>query len=422
VREPSFAIVSGHSLSCQAPPLRSPPVAQRVASLPWPSDRHALAWRRSAGRHRAGLEPGPPRLPSRRTVGRFPARWRGPGRLAPPAGGGHRCHLGGLRPGRSADRAAGRRADDRRRAGDRAGRARSPTLQHGLQRGVQRHAVVLPPPPLRCSPSATSRRRWMEAWDAYREFNKLFAHTVAKVAPEGGRVLVQDYHLALMGTELARLRPDLHSVHFTHTPFADPSVLRMLPTAVGTELLSACPTSPPAGSTPSGGPPPTGQSLALPGPSATAGRTSPTFVSPLSTDEASDCGRQRPIRLWPGRRPALEEKIGGSRPPGHRAGGQDGAIEESAPRLLGLRGTAGERTAPARTGGVGGPGLSHPPRATRLSGLPERGGVDGGPASTSAGPHRGGLRSSSKSRTTTRDRSPPCPATTFCWSTRSGTA
>ncbi len=82
-------------------------------------------------------------------------------------------------------------------------------------------------------------RRWLEAWEAYRELNQLFAQRVAKVAPEGGRVLVQDYHLALMGTDLARLRPDLHTVHFTHTPFADPSVLRMLPTSVGTELLEA---------------------------------------------------------------------------------------------------------------------------------------------------------------------------------------
>jgi len=81
--------------------------------------------------------------------------------------------------------------------------------------------------------------RWDEAWEAYRELNQLFAARVAKVAPEGGRVLVQDYHLALMGSELARLRPDLRTAHFTHTPFADPSVLRMLPTATGTELLSA---------------------------------------------------------------------------------------------------------------------------------------------------------------------------------------
>ncbi len=82
-------------------------------------------------------------------------------------------------------------------------------------------------------------RRWMEAWDAYREFNRLVAERVASVVPDRGRVLVQDYHLALVGAALRDLRPDLRTVHFTHTPFADPSVLRMLPSAVGDELLGA---------------------------------------------------------------------------------------------------------------------------------------------------------------------------------------
>jgi len=78
---------------------------------------------------------------------------------------------------------------------------------------------------------------WSEAWDAYRQYNRLFAERVAEVAPEHGRVLVQDYHLTLVGSELARLRPDLRSVHFTHTPFADPDTLRSLPTEVAQELL-----------------------------------------------------------------------------------------------------------------------------------------------------------------------------------------
>ncbi len=80
--------------------------------------------------------------------------------------------------------------------------------------------------------------RWGEAWDAYRELNQLFALRLAKVAPEGGRVLVQDYHLALVATELVRLRPDLRTAHFTHTPFAAPPILRMLPDAAREELLS----------------------------------------------------------------------------------------------------------------------------------------------------------------------------------------
>jgi trehalose 6-phosphate synthase len=82
-------------------------------------------------------------------------------------------------------------------------------------------------------------QRWMDAWDAYRTYNRMMAERVAKVAPEGARVLVQDYHLALVAPALRDLRPDLATAHFTHTPFADPSVLRMLPTAVGDELLAA---------------------------------------------------------------------------------------------------------------------------------------------------------------------------------------
>ena len=83
-----------------------------------------------------------------------------------------------------------------------------------------------------------SDRHWVEAWIAYREYNRLFAERVAGVAPEGGRVLVQDYHLTLVGSELARLRPDLRTAHFTHTPFADPDTLRALPTDVTEELLA----------------------------------------------------------------------------------------------------------------------------------------------------------------------------------------
>lgn len=130
--------------------------------------------------------------------------------------------------------------------------------------------------------------RWADAWAAYRELNEQIAERVAKIAPVGGRVLVQDYHLALMGSVLAQQRPDLRTVHFTHTPFADPSVLRMLPTSVGSELLAgmagfgACgfhtdrwaaayrANLAAAGPTPGGGTPP----------------SAPTFVSPLSVDPA----------------------------------------------------------------------------------------------------------------------------------------
>lgn len=83
-----------------------------------------------------------------------------------------------------------------------------------------------------------SDEHWGEAWEAYRDYNRMFADRVAEVAPDGGRVLVHDYHLSLLGSELRRLRPDLRTVHFTHTPFADPAALRMLPVSVAEELLA----------------------------------------------------------------------------------------------------------------------------------------------------------------------------------------
>jgi trehalose 6-phosphate synthase len=80
-------------------------------------------------------------------------------------------------------------------------------------------------------------RRWREAWEAYRSVNRAFASAVIDEAPEGATVLVQDYHLSLVGTWLAQDRPDLRAVHFTHTPFCDPVDLRVLPTDVAEELL-----------------------------------------------------------------------------------------------------------------------------------------------------------------------------------------
>jgi len=80
-------------------------------------------------------------------------------------------------------------------------------------------------------------RRWREAWDAYRGVNRGFAAAIIEEAPPDATVLVQDYHLSLVGTWLAQERPDLHAVHFTHTPFCDPVDLRVLPTGVAEELL-----------------------------------------------------------------------------------------------------------------------------------------------------------------------------------------
>jgi len=80
-------------------------------------------------------------------------------------------------------------------------------------------------------------RRWRKAWDAYRSVNHAFAQAVIDEAPEGAIVLVQDYHLALVGTWLAQERRDLRAVHFSHIPFCEPGALRVLPSDVAEELL-----------------------------------------------------------------------------------------------------------------------------------------------------------------------------------------
>lgn len=78
---------------------------------------------------------------------------------------------------------------------------------------------------------------WFEAWEGYRRTNAAFADAIVEDAPEGALVLVQDLHLSLVATGLAERRPDLATVHFSHTPFARPEELAVLPEAVRRELL-----------------------------------------------------------------------------------------------------------------------------------------------------------------------------------------
>lgn len=80
--------------------------------------------------------------------------------------------------------------------------------------------------------------RWREAWSAYREVNAVFADALADEAPEGAAVLVQDYHLGLVAERLAERRRDVAIVHFSHTPFCPPDLIRVLPGGVGGELLA----------------------------------------------------------------------------------------------------------------------------------------------------------------------------------------
>jgi trehalose 6-phosphate synthase len=80
-------------------------------------------------------------------------------------------------------------------------------------------------------------RYWRTAWDGYRAYNRAVANAVAERADEGAAVFVQDYHFSLLGRMLAERRPDLRTVHFLHTPFADPNMLGVLPDYAEVELL-----------------------------------------------------------------------------------------------------------------------------------------------------------------------------------------
>lgn len=80
-------------------------------------------------------------------------------------------------------------------------------------------------------------RRWRQAWEGYRTYNRAMADAVVARAGQGDTVLVQDYHFSLLGRMLSEARPDLHTVHFLHTPFADPGMLEVLPDDVAAELL-----------------------------------------------------------------------------------------------------------------------------------------------------------------------------------------
>ena len=80
-------------------------------------------------------------------------------------------------------------------------------------------------------------RRWREAWEQFRTYNTAFADRICEEAGSAARVLVNDYHLPLVGKMVAERRPDLSTVHFTHTPFASPSEISMLPRDTRRELL-----------------------------------------------------------------------------------------------------------------------------------------------------------------------------------------
>ncbi len=137
----AHGVASGHGPRCR-PRLRGPIARPRQPV---------------AGRCRAGLQPRAARLPPR---GRAPGAGglgRRTGRLAPSPRRGHGGHMGGLVDERGRPACGGRGAAVGRRPADRTGRTGARRLQPRLQRRLQRHPVVLPPPPVRLGPAAADR-------------------------------------------------------------------------------------------------------------------------------------------------------------------------------------------------------------------------------------------------------------------------
>ena len=89
----------------------------------------------------------------------------------------------------------------------------------------------------------TRRPSWnahtREAWDRYEHVNRQFAEALAEEGGDPGRTayLIQDYHLALVPRMLRELIPDASIAPFSHTTFAGPTYLRVLPDRMRHELL-----------------------------------------------------------------------------------------------------------------------------------------------------------------------------------------
>jgi trehalose 6-phosphate synthase len=76
------------------------------------------------------------------------------------------------------------------------------------------------------------------AWEAYRQYNRVFAEALADEAGDApADALIQDYHLMLAPGELRRLAPNARIAYFHHIPFAGPDYLRLLPKELREELL-----------------------------------------------------------------------------------------------------------------------------------------------------------------------------------------
>jgi trehalose 6-phosphate synthase len=68
-----------------------------------------------------------------------------------------------------------------------------------------------------------------QAWGRYLEANARLAQAIAEARPRPKAFLIQDYHLYPLPGLLRSIYPDTPILHFTHIPFPDPPVLRLIP-------------------------------------------------------------------------------------------------------------------------------------------------------------------------------------------------
>lgn len=69
-----------------------------------------------------------------------------------------------------------------------------------------------------------------EDWAEYQSVNRRFAEAIsAELGDSSAPVFIQDYHLALVASELRRLRPEARTALFWHIPWPHPDRLRMCP-------------------------------------------------------------------------------------------------------------------------------------------------------------------------------------------------
>ena len=79
------------------------------------------------------------------------------------------------------------------------------------------HDVIVP---------ATFHRGW---WNTYRDVNRRFAESVARVVSPGGTVWVHDYQLQLVPAMVRELRPDVRIGWFNHIPFPPVELFAQIP-------------------------------------------------------------------------------------------------------------------------------------------------------------------------------------------------